>query len=245
MTFKDIRLFEVGGSIRDELMGIDNPPDRDFCAVSPEGWGALLEWAQFNMHKVFLTTPEFFTIRGMMANGTAIDIVMCRIDGTSSDGRHPDLVEAGTLLDDLARRDFTVNAMAREVDPKTLMPIGEIIDPHMGFEDLKNNALRCVGDTVERLEEDGLRLLRAARFAITKDLIPDDELETALQDEPWWAFVERSVSEERIREELTKMFKHDTTAALRFLMHHCSPGAIDFLFGDTTNIWLKPTMEKK
>jgi tRNA nucleotidyltransferase (CCA-adding enzyme) len=239
----NIRIFEVGGSIRDELMGIENPPDRDFCAEAPS-WSALLEWCKINMDKVFLVTPEFFTVRGMIGKD-AIDIAMCRIDGTSSDGRHPDQVELGTLRDDLSRRDFTVNAMAREVDPKTLEPAGEIIDPFGGRMDIHDGILRCVGDTVERLEEDGLRLLRAARFTITKDLIPDEELELALEDETWWAFVERSVSENRIREELTKMFAHDTAATLRFLMHYCSSSAIDFLFGETTNIWLKPTMEKQ
>mgnify|MGYP001364628046 CR=1 FL=1 len=126
-----IRLFEVGGSIRDELMGIDNASDRDFCAESPEGWETLLAWCHDNMEKVFLVTPEFFTVRGMMPNGTAIDVVMCRKDGPSSDGRHPDHVEEGTLMDDLMRRDFTMNARAREVDPKTLEPIGKIID-HFG-----------------------------------------------------------------------------------------------------------------
>ena len=240
----NIRLFEVGGSIRDELMGIENPPDRDFCAVSPDGWEALLAWCKTNMDKVFLVTPEHFTVRGMIGKD-AIDIVMCRIDGPSSDGRHPDHVEPGTLMDDLARRDFTMNAMAREVDPKTLEPVGEVIDPFGGAFDAEEGVLKCVGDTEKRLEEDGLRLLRAARFAITKDLIPDDDLENALEDETWWAFVEKSVSENRIREELNKMFVHDTTATLRFLVHHCSSSAIDFLFGDTTNIWLKPTTEKK
>ena len=105
-----IRLFEVGGSIRDELMGINNPPDRDFCAESPEGWEALLTWCHKNMERVFLVTPEFFTVRGRMSNGDSIDVVMCRKDGPSSDGRHPDHVEPGTLLDDLARRDFTVSS---------------------------------------------------------------------------------------------------------------------------------------
>jgi tRNA nucleotidyltransferase/poly(A) polymerase len=226
------------------MLGIDNPPDRDFCAESPDGWEALLAWCKTNMNKVFLVTPEFFTVRGMIGKD-AIDIVMCRIDGTSSDGRHPDLAKAGTLMDDLARRDFTVNAMAREVDPKSLMPIGEIIDPHMGAEDIKHNVLRCVGDTTVRLEEDGLRVLRAARFAITKGFTLEEELEDALHDESWWAFVERSVSEERIREELSKMFKHNTAETLRFLVCDCSFSAASFLFGDTTNIWLKPTTEKK
>ncbi|HIE84114.1 MAG TPA: CCA tRNA nucleotidyltransferase, partial [Dehalococcoidia bacterium] len=145
-----IRLFEVGGSIRDEQMGITEIPDRDFCAESPEGWDALLAWCKTRMKKVFLVTPEFFTVRGMIGKDV-IDIVMCRKDGPSTDGRHPDSVEPGTLMDDLARRDFTMNAMAREVDPKTLQPIGEIIDPFNGHADIKNGILRCVGETNERL----------------------------------------------------------------------------------------------
>ena len=55
-----IRLFEVGGSIRDELMGITEFPDRDFCAESPEGWKELLTWCHENMQRVFLVTPQFF-----------------------------------------------------------------------------------------------------------------------------------------------------------------------------------------
>ena len=237
-----IRLFEVGGSIRDELMGITEFPDRDFCAVAPS-WPALLEWCHANMERVFLVTSEFFTVRGRMPNGDSIDVVMCRIDGTSSDGRHPDIVKAGTLMDDLARRDFTVNAMAREVDPKTLKPIGEIIDPHMGFEDLKNNTLRCVGNTTTRFEEDGLRVLRAVRFSITKELMPCKELHHELKSGHWWTFAGETVSNERIREELTKMFKHDTLRTMiRFVEH--LPGEALLLL-ETTGIWLKPTVGKK
>jgi len=237
----NIKIFEVGGSIRDEMLGIDNPPDRDFCAEAPS-WEVLLAWCKTNMDKVFLVTPEFFTVRGIIGKD-AIDIVMCRIDGTSSDGRHPDLVKAGTLMDDLARRDFTVNAMAREVDPKTLRPIGEIIDPHSGQEDLKNNTLRCVGITQQRLQEDGLRLLRAARFIVTKGFLPDEDLKHVLETSTWWSWLEETVSTERIREELHKMFVHDTAAAMKFLVWNCSVNAIRKLFND--DIWLKPTMEKK
>jgi tRNA nucleotidyltransferase/poly(A) polymerase len=240
-----IRLFEVGGSIRDELMGIDNPPDRDFCAESPEGWETLLAWCNTNMKKVFLVTPEFFTVRGMMPNGTAIDVVMCRKDGESSDGRHPDEVEPGTLMDDLERRDFTVNAMAREVNPETLEPIGEIIDPFSGRTHLEARSLRCVGITSARLEEDGLRVLRAARFAVTKDLCLDDTLKTCLQDPAWWDFVLKTVSVERIREELTKMFKFSTVNAIRFLTLSVSPNALALLGEEGSGIWLKPTVEKK
>ncbi len=237
-----IRLFEVGGSIRDALMGNDNPPDRDFCAESPEGWEALLAWCHANMERVFLVTPEFFTVRGRMSNGDSIDIVMCRKDGASSDGRHPDTVEPGTLLDDLTRRDFTVNAMAREVDPGTLVPMGNLIDPFGGRRALLNRRLKCVGETSQRLEEDGLRVLRAVRFAVTKDLVPELSLSRSLHSSHWWDFVALTVSVERIREELNKMMKHSTAETLRFLHSNCHPGAIDVLF---ETIWLKPTLEKR
>ena len=238
-----IRLFEVGGSIRDELMGIDNPPDRDFCAESPDGWEALLAWCDANMERVFLVTPEFFTVRGRMPNGDSIDVVMCRKDGPSSDGRHPDHVEPGTLLDDLARRDFTVNAMAREVDPKTLKPMGKIIDPFDGKFDLEHRIIRCVGNTRERIHEDGLRILRAARFIITKGLFPHPDLATELEDRDWWNFIEETVSTERIREELTKMFKHNTIKTIRFFANSLPIEALLML--ENSGIWLKPTMEKK
>jgi len=240
-----IKLFEVGGSLRDELMGIDNPPDRDFCAESPEGWEALLAWCHTNMERVFLVTPEFFTVRGKMSNGTAIDIVMCRKDGPSSDGRHPDNVEPGTLLDDLARRDFTVNALAREVNPKTLEPIHiTFFDPFEGFKDLENSALSCVGNAEERMKEDWLRLLRAARFIITKNLEPDGDLDLLLNTNDSWRSMINSVSAERIRGELTKMFKHNTVDTLEFLTNCCSASTLRILFTHT-NIWLKPTLEKK
>jgi len=237
-----IRLFEVGGSIRDELMGITEIPDRDFCAEAPS-WPALLKWCHANMERVFLVTPEFFTVRGRMPNGDSIDVVMCRKDGSSSDGRHPDTVEAGTLLDDLARRDFTVNAMAREVDPTTLEPIGEIIDPFGGQEHLKLRQLHCVGNTEERFKEDGLRVLRALRFVITKDLTPCSVLNEELCNGDWWIFAGETVSNERIREEFTKMFKHCSIRSMSLLASGMPAEAM--LLMSTAGIWLKPTMENK
>ena len=237
-----IRLFEVGGSIRDELMGIDNPPDRDFCAESPDGWEVLLAWCHANMKRVFLVTPEFFTVRGMMSNGTSIDVVMCRKDGSSSDGRHPDAVEAGTLLDDLARRDFTINALAREVNPETLEAIGDIIDPFNGVEDLVLRRLHCVGTAEERMAEDWLRLLRAVRFAVTKNLDFDDEIGKQLIEAKNWEKVIESVSVERIREELHKMFKHNTVGSLMFFVDF-APAGLSLL--NKTGIWLRPSLGSK
>ena len=243
----DIRIFEVGGSIRDELMGITDIPDRDFCAVSPDGWRALLHWCHDNMKRVFLVTPEFFTVRGMMHDGTSIDVVMCRKDGPSSDGRRPDEVEPGTLQDDLARRDFTMNALAREVDPKTLEPIGDIVDLFGGVEDILHHSLRTVGNSNERFEEDGLRILRAARFCVTKGVGPTPSIAAALRDPKWWEFVMQTVSVDRIRVELHKMFTHNTVDAIRFLTNSCAHDALTCMFGsdEKGSLWMKPTVEKK
>jgi len=241
----NIRLFEVGGSIRDVLMGIDHS-DRDFCAVSPNGWDELVLWCNQNMKKVFLTNPQFFTIRGIIGKD-AVDIVMCRKDGEYSDGRRPDSVQSGTIHDDLARRDFTCNAMAREVCNKTLKPLIDeidksLIDPFGGRKDLEDNILRCVGNTDIRLKEDGLRVMRAFRFMITKNLLPDRSLEKAMMDEDWWSFMIDTVSEERVREEMHKMFKFDTPRAMFILCTSLSPSSLRLLFD---NIWLKPTLEKR
>ena len=236
---QDIRIFEVGGSIRDMLLGKENK-DRDFCAVAPS-WDALLKWCETNMSKIFLVTPEFFTVRGFMG-GQPIDIVLCRKDGPSSDGRHPDEVTPGTLEDDLRRRDFTINALAIEVD-NNLNHVGEIIDLFGGQEDINRRQLRCVGNTHDRLQEDGLRLLRAARFIITKTVNPDEELQHALETSIWWQWLEETVSTERIREELHKMFKHDTQATMKFLVWNCNPAACRRLFSG--DLWLKPHLGKK
>jgi len=235
----NIRIFEVGGSIRDMLLGKENN-DRDFCAVAPS-WEALLEWCETNMDKIFLVTPEFFTVRGFMG-GEAIDIVLCRKDGPSSDGRHPDKVRVGTLEDDLERRDFTMNALAVEVDT-SLNRIGKIIDLFGGQEDIENSRIKCVGNAQQRFQEDGLRILRAARFIITKDVHPDEEIQHALETSTWWNWLESTVSTERIREELQKMFNHDTAAAMKFLVWNCNPAACRKLFSN--GLWLKPHLGKK
>ena len=234
-----IRIFEVGGSIRDMLLGKENK-DRDFCAVAPS-WDALLKWCETNMSKIFLITPEFFTVRGFMG-GEPVDIVLCRKDGPSSDGRHPDEVTAGTLEDDLRRRDFTMNALAIEVDTN-LNRIGELIDLFGGQEDIENRRIRCVGNTQERFQEDGLRILRAARFILTKNVSPDEDIQHALETSTWWNWLEETVSTERIREELHKMFKHDTPATMKFLVWNCCPAATRCLFSD--GLWLKPHLGKK
>jgi tRNA nucleotidyltransferase (CCA-adding enzyme) len=241
-----VKIFEVGGSIRDDALGVQTN-DRDFVAVCSTGWKGLVQWAAENLDRIFLTTPEFFTIRGIK-NKEIFDIVLARKDGAYSDGRHPDEVEPGTLDDDLARRDFTMNAIARCVET------GELFDPFGGFSDIENGLIRCVGDSSDRIREDVLRIVRAMRFSVTKErMFIDGDLTRMLRENMLVRTGEAisdllgSVSRERIREELLKMFSFDTFRAARFIFAHdrVHPEIILALFGEENDIWLKPTMEKK
>ena len=237
-----VKLFEVGGSIRDELLGISVIPDRDFAAVCFGGWSEFSGWAHNKMDKVFQVKEDFFTIRGSLG-GDVIDVVMCRKDGPTSDGRHPDMVEPGTLHEDLSRRDFTINAMAREVD-ENLQPCGDIIDPFEGRERCADGELRCVGSAEERFGEDGLRVIRAIRFSITKGMHFDKEIASCLMDPRWAKHLRDTVAANRIREELVKMFKHNTAQSIHSLASQLHGEFITVLFQDT-DLWLKPTNEKR
>lgn len=210
-----IKLYEVGGCVRDELLGKPSK-DVDFTVVAPS-FEAMREHLRAEGFKIFVEKPEFATIRAAVPDGHVLrertrdaDFVHARKDGPTKDGRRPAYTEPGTLADDLARRDFTVNALAR--DPFT----GEVIDRHGGLEDLKALRLRFVGDPAERIREDGLRVLRGFRFSITKGLVPTPETWAALTSLEA-ARMLSCVSVERRREEVEKMFAHSTPDALTLL----------------------------
>ena len=230
-----IKIYEVGGSIRDSFLGKENK-DLDYSVEAPS-FEDMLKHIEDTHKKVFLVKPEYLTVRAQGMDGLARDYVMCRKDGSYSDQRRPDSVEIGTIYDDLARRDFTVNAIAKDVQT------GVLIDPHGGVADLKRGLLRTVGSARARFNEDPLRLLRAMRFAITKGLELDPAIVVFLQSSSSADKI-KTVSEERIREELYKCFKFSTPKTIHFLSEHCSERMIEVLFDDT-DIWLKPTTERK
>lgn len=210
-----IRIYEVGGCVRDDLMGIPTK-DVDYVVIATS-FEAMKQYIEDQGFKIFLAKPEYGTIRAAIPEGHTLrqrckeaDFVLARKDGPSTDGRRPDYVEPGTLFDDLARRDFTVNAIAK--DPFT----GEYIDPHGGMDDIFARELNFVGDPMQRIKEDGLRVLRALRFAVTKGFDFGGPTEEALFTLDT-AEMLKSVSVERVREELEKMFKHDTLATLKYL----------------------------
>jgi tRNA nucleotidyltransferase (CCA-adding enzyme) len=214
---------EVGGAVRDKFLGLDSK-DVDFVAV-PENADTFLNADAAFMFlcthlkeqgfKVFLETPEFFTVRAQVPDGHPLkertnvaDFVLARKDGPSSDGRRPDFVLPGTLMDDLQRRDFTVNAMA--------ILNGELVDPFGGRNDLEEGLLRFVGDPTQRIAEDGLRVMRALRFFVTKGFNMDADTWDAINSD-FAAEMLTKVSVDRIREELEKMFFTNTLWSLKVL----------------------------
>lgn len=221
---------EVGGAVRDHLLGIKSK-DVDFVAIPIDQHiydSAADAFTHLVVHlkdlgfrgfesngRNFILKPEFFTARVQVPNGhslsqrtTVADFVLSRKDGPSSDGRRPDYVLPGTLLDDLERRDFTINAMA--------ILNGELIDPFGGQKDLNERLIRFVGDPNERISEDGLRVMRALRFAITKNFYIHHETFDALNSS-FGAEMLSKVSIERIYDELEKMFKANTMRAMDVL----------------------------
>jgi tRNA nucleotidyltransferase/poly(A) polymerase len=214
---------EVGGAVRDKFLGVDSK-DVDFVAVPEDpNWFVdadaafmfLCTHLRLKGFKVFLETPEFFTVRAQVPDGHPLkertnvaDFVLARKDGPSSDGRRPDFVLPGTLMDDLQRRDFTVNAMA--------ILNGELVDPFGGQSDLESNLLRFVGNPKERIAEDGLRVMRALRFHITKGFNIEGQTWDAVNSD-FAAEMLNKVSVERIREELEKMFLANTVATMETL----------------------------
>ena len=181
--------FIVGGCVRDALLGRE-PHDWDMTTNATPG--QMKEAVGF---RSIDTGLKHGTIT-FLVDGEPIETTTYRTDGTYSDGRHPDSIEfARTLEEDLARRDFTVNAMA-------WAPEAGVVDPFGGTRDLENRLLRCVGDARERFSEDGLRVMRALRFAAVYGFDVEEATALAAHEKKWML---GAVSKERICTELTKM----------------------------------------
>lgn len=240
-------LYLVGGAVRDIKLGLQ-PRDYDFTVVAESYEDMVIAIRELG-GKIFLEVPEYATIRAAIPTTAfpyvkypvgmkrvAADFVLARKDGYYSDGRHPDEVVVGSLYDDLARRDFTVNAMA-------LSAGGLLIDPFKGAVDLESGTLRAVGKAADRLTEDALRAVRAIRFAVTKGFHMDADLFASLHHAKVLYNLQYKISEERVREELYKAFKHDTLLTIQYLNER--PLLRTIVLGPNGKIWLKPTMEDR
>ena len=182
--------FAVGGYVRDCLLG-KAPTDIDIATSAvPEEVKCV-----FKGGKVIDTGLKHGTVT-LISDGTPIEITTYRVDGGYSDGRRPDSVSfTKSLKEDMARRDFTINALAcgRE---------GGVIDFFGGINDIKRGIVRCVGKPEKRFEEDALRILRALRFASVLDFSIEENTKRAAID---GKELLKRISAERIREELLKL----------------------------------------
>ena len=179
----------VGGCVRDAVLG-RTPQDYDICtAALPEQTEAV-----FSDRKLVLAGKKHGTV-GVVFGKEVVEITTFRTEGAYLDNRHPEWVEFVSDVDaDLARRDFTVNAMAYS-------PYRGFADPFGGREDLKKGILRAVGDPVQRFREDSLRILRGLRFAARFGLAIE---ETTFRSMISQRHLMDNLARERVFEELCK-----------------------------------------
>jgi tRNA nucleotidyltransferase (CCA-adding enzyme) len=185
------RAWVVGGCVRDTLRG-ERVNDWDVATT------ARPEKVQETFRRVIPTGIDHGTVT-VLWKGQAFEVTTLRGEGMYSDGRRPDnVVFVSDIDEDLGRRDFTVNAIAYDpVDSR-------VVDPFGGLADMENGILRAVGKASERFQEDGLRILRGARFVATLEFELERETEAAFAGA---LDTFRKVSPERVREEWLKAMK--------------------------------------
>ena len=205
--------FVVGGCVRDMLMG-RKPSDWDITtSATPEETKSC-----FSGLKVIETGIKHGTVTVVM-DGEPFEITTFRSDGTYSDGRHPDSVNfSKDIRVDLARRDFTMNALAYS-------PAKGLIDEFGGMDDIKNRVIRAVGDPGERFKEDSLRIMRAIRFAGTLGFMIEPDTARAVKS---LAGTASRSSAERIMTELNKLLMGAYAAYAIKVYRHEIDEAISF-----------------
>lgn len=191
--------YAVGGCVRDMLLKL-TPHDVDFTTnATPD---EILDC--FKEYKTFELGKKFGTI-SVLNDGAIYEITTYRIDGEYTDSRHPDKVEfSRNLKDDLARRDFTVNAMAMDSN-------GNVVDIYNGKADLESKLIRAVGDAEKRFTEDALRIFRALRFSAKLGFSIEESTAKACKK---LAHLLDNVHPQRLRDELTAFIIGDNVPEL-------------------------------
>lgn len=200
LTQNNYEAYVVGGCLRDLLLGLE-----------PKDWDVTTNALPEQIQKVFPKTLylNIFGTVTVRSGKLEIEVTTFRSDGQYTDFRHPDKVQFGvSLKDDLARRDFTMNALAYNGT--------EIHDAFGGQTDLTHYVIKAVGDANTRFNEDALRMLRAIRFA--------SQLRFTIEEKTWQAIIKNAtlithVSGERIRDELIKMLKTEDPYKAIWLLH--------------------------
>lgn len=194
--------YVVGGCVRDSMLG-KIPHDWDICTSAKPG--AVLALMAEHGIKTIETGLQHGTVTAMIGD-ESYEITTFRVDGEYSDNRRPDNVSFVDCIDiDLSRRDFTINAMAYNEREG-------LVDPFGGYGDLCNHRLSCVGHPNDRFKEDGLRIMRALRFAATYGFYIENNTAAAIHRHK---DLLNNIAAERIQSELTRML--------------CGEGALDIL----------------
>lgn len=182
--------YAVGGCVRDSVLGRE-PNDWDITtSASPQEVKKIFP-------KTFDTGIEHGTIT-VMIDKEGFEVTTYRIDGEYMDGRHPSEVQfTSDLIEDLRRRDFTINAMAYNEN-------AGLVDAFGGIEDLQQGVIRCVGNAWERFGEDALRMMRAVRFCAQLGFAMEEQTAKAIQE---LAPSLKKISAERIQVELVKLLE--------------------------------------
>jgi tRNA nucleotidyltransferase/poly(A) polymerase len=241
------KLYLVGGIIRDEFLGLKSK-DVDYSVVLEDidlpldqAFDIFVKQIKSEGFDVKVEHPDVVTVRAMFPkdhkySGVA-DFVLARKELYYPEGGRRPVCKLGTLEDDLIRRDFTLNAMAKGED-------GEIIDLFGGYQDLMYGILKTPRDPYQTFKDDPLRIIRAMRFCITKELVLGAELRLAIMEIGMQGI--EKVSVERVREELEKCFYYDTYRTLHYLNYFKEELKFDlaaYAFKDT-GLRLEPTNKK-
>lgn len=184
--------YVVGGCVRDQVLG-----------KQPEDWDITTSATPAQIKQLFLRTIDTGIQHGtvtVLIGKKTYEVTTYRIDGIYQDHRRPSQVQfTSDLVEDLRRRDFTINAMAYH-------PKKGIIDVFGGLQDLKDRKIRCVGEAKERFSEDALRMLRAIRFAAQLNFTIEEKTKQAIREKVVYL---KQISIERIRVELQKLLLSD------------------------------------
>lgn len=190
--------YAVGGCVRDSILG-----------RTPDDWDITTSAKPEDCKRLFPRTVDTGIKHGtvtVLLGGEGFEVTTYRIDGVYEDGRHPrEVTFTANLKEDLRRRDFTINAMAYNER-------SGLVDLYGGMQDMENRVIRCVGDAMERFEEDALRMLRAVRFSAQLGYRIDEKTREAVKA---MASNLQKISAERIQAELIKLVTSPHPDALR------------------------------
>jgi putative nucleotidyltransferase with HDIG domain len=203
----------VGGFVRDLMLHIEN----DDIDIAVKNLDSVVQRLKSLGYSLSEEARSFRVIKVMLPGACHVDVAGFRTETYDLKSRKPVVQPAESIIEDSARRDFTINALSiivKHVDVESGVIVGVLIDPHGGLRDLREGVIRAVGNPTVRFLEDPLRMLRALRFAI--------KLGFRIEEDTWRAIREnvnelRRVSKERIMDELNKMLMASAPRAVQLL----------------------------